>query len=87
MSSSYVVDVLPKDFITTYTSGSVELRIMNLQLGSYVDVTAMIKDENGNIFKCEGLRIEGEEYNNWGSSDEYLVNLILSKLGLTAKSN
>ena len=39
---------------------------------------------------CKGARvystcfiIEGEEYNAWGNNDDYLKNLIASKLGLT----
>lgn len=87
MSGSYSVDVLPKDFVTINVASSVELRVITLQLGSYVDVSVLIKNERGEVFKCEGFHIEGEEYDNWGNSDEYLVNLVLSKLGLTAKPN
>jgi len=84
--NNYDVDVNPKDFITTNTANKVELRVSNLQIGSSVDVTLLIKDLNGNIFKVENVRIEGEEYNNWGSDDQYLVNVVLSKVGLTQKA-
>jgi hypothetical protein len=84
--NNYDVDVNPKDFITTNTANKVELRVSNLQIGSSVDVTLLIKDLNGNIFKVENVRIEGEEYNNWGSDDQYLVNIVLSKVGLTQKA-
>ena len=87
MNGSYIVEVLPKDFVTVNVANSVELRVSNLQIGSSVDVTVLVKDENGNIFKVQGVHIEGEEYSNWGSDDEYLVNLVLSKLDLTQKPN
>jgi hypothetical protein len=84
--NNYNVDVNSKDFITTNTANKVELRVSNLQIGSSVDVTLLIKDLNGNIFKVENAHIEGEEYNNWGNDDQYLVNLCLSKVGLTPKA-
>jgi hypothetical protein len=80
------VDVNPKDFITVNTANKVELRVSNLQIGISVDVTLLIKDLNGNLFKVENVHIEGEEYDNWGSDDQYLVNIVLSKVGLTQKA-
>ena len=84
--NNYDVDVNPKDFITVNTANKVELRVSNLQIGISVDVTLLIKDWNGNIFKVENVHIEGEEYDNWGSDDQYLVNIVLSKVGLTQKA-
>lgn len=84
--NNYDIDVNPKDFITVNTANKVELRVSNLQISSSVDVTLLIKDLNGNIFKVENVHIEGEEYNNWGSDDQYLVNVVLSKVGLTQKA-
>ena len=80
------IDVNPKEFITTNTACSCELRVSNLQLGVSVDVTVLIKDINENIFKVENVHIEGDDYNNWGNSDEYLIDIVLSKLGLTRVS-
>ena len=83
--NTYNVVVEPKEFITVHLAHSAELRVTNLQLGASVDVTTLVKNENGNIFKVENVHIEGEEYNNWGNDDDYLANLVLSKLGLTRK--
>ena len=83
--NNYEIDVNPKDFINVNTANKVELRVSNLQIGTSVDVTLMIKDLNENIFKVENVHIEGEEYENWGNDDQYLVNIVLSKVGLTQK--
>lgn len=85
--NNYTVTVDPKEFVTINISSSVEMIVNNLQIGKSVDVTCLVKDENGNIFKVENIKIEGEEYNNWVDSDVYLVTLVLSKLGLTPNPN
>jgi hypothetical protein len=82
--NSYCVNVEPKEFVTINVSHSVEMRIINLQIGVSVDVNCLIKNENGSIFKVENVHIDGEEYNNWSNNDAYLVTTVLSKLGLTS---
>ena len=85
--NSYIVDVDPKEYVTVKVSKSVEMRVQSLNLGVSVDMLCLVKDETGNIFKVENVTISGEEYNNWGNSDVYLVTTVLSKLGLTPKPN
>jgi hypothetical protein len=41
---------------------------------------------NDEISKYFNLELTPEEYSNWGNDDEYITNLVLSKLGLE-KSN
>ena len=85
--NAYNISVDPKDFVTVNVANSVEMRITNLQIGVSVDVTCLVKDQNGNIFKVENVRLSGDEYNNWGNSDVYLVTTVLSKMGLTPTPN
>jgi hypothetical protein len=85
--NSYNVSVDPKEFVTVNVANSVEMRITNLQIGVSVDVTCLVKDKNGNIFKVENVSLSGEEYNNWGNSDVYLVTTVLSKMGFTPNPN
>lgn len=85
--NNYVVDVEPKEFITTYTSKSVEMRVCNFEIGVSVTVNVIIKDTNNNIFKVENVTLSGVDYDNWGNSDVYLVTTVLAKLGLTSIPN
>lgn len=85
--NAYVVNVVPKEFVTVRVANSVEMRINNLNIGISVDVTCMVKDENGNIFQVNNVTLSGEEYNNWGNNDAYLVTTVLSKLDLTPSPN
>ena len=84
--NSYKVDINPKEYTVVNIASSVELRVSNLIIGSSVDIMVLVKGPNENVFKVERFHIEGEEYNNWGSDDQYLVNLVLSKIGLTQKN-
>ena len=78
------VNLNDKEEIKVFVINNVEMRIINLALGNYVDVNAVLKQDN-NFVSSQNFRIQGEEYTNWGSDDTYLENLILQKLGLTRK--
>lgn len=41
--------------------------------------------ENDDIVKTELVNIENEEYKNWNNNDDYIIELVLSKLGLRKK--
>ena len=85
--NSYIVDIEPKEFVTVKVAKSVEMRVTNLVIGVSVDVNCMVKDVNGNIFQVNNVTLSGEEYNNWGNNDAYLVTTVLSELGLTPSPN
>ncbi len=82
--SGTTIDVVDKEYVTVDIVNKVEIRIINLQLGKFVDVSAVLK-QNDRYVKNYTFHIEGEEYNSWGNDDEYLKNLILQKLGLVKK--
>lgn len=78
------IQVDNKEEIKVFIINNVEMRVINLSLGKYVDVNAILKQDS-NFVSSQNFRIQGEEYDNWGNDDTYLENLILQKLGLTRK--
>lgn len=64
-----------------YTIDSVSIRVIDYQLNSSVTVQVYINDISNNVIDIQTIKIEGEEYDNWGSDDSYLENLVLQKLG------
>jgi hypothetical protein len=56
--NAYAISVDPKEFVTVNVANSVEMRITNLQIGVSVDVTCLVKDQNGNIFKVENVSLQ-----------------------------
>jgi len=78
------IQVNDKEEIKVFIINNVEMRVINLSLGKYVDVNAILKQDS-NFVSSQNFRIQGEEYDNWGNNDDYLENLILQKLGLVRK--
>jgi hypothetical protein len=70
-----------KEDVEVRIINNVDIRIINLMLGEFVDVNACIKQDN-NYIRNYTFHIEGEEYENWGNNDTYLEDLVLRKLGL-----
>ena len=49
----------------------------------YFNIYKRYLNDNGNLLDNKIVRIEGDEYNAWGDDDNYITNLVLTKLGLT----
>ncbi len=76
------ISVVGSPYTKTYTINKVIIRVMNLELYKSVTVHARLMDNN-EMVKSERFVIEGEDYTNWGNNDDYIVNYVLTKLGLT----
>jgi hypothetical protein len=76
------VNVQDSSYVKTNTINKVLIRIMNVDLFNSITVCASLF-ENTTLVDNKVFKIEGEEYSNWGTDDTYIVNLILSKLGMT----
>jgi hypothetical protein len=85
--NAYSVNVEPKEFVTVRVAHSIDMRVQSLNIGVSVDVNCMIKDENGNIFQVRNVTLSGEQYDNWGNNDVYLVTTVLNELGLIPNPN
>lgn len=76
-----LVNIENKDFITTKTISKVDILDGNIQLNRFVSFPVRLMDSDDNVISVENVLISGEEYNNWGSDDNYIETLILTKLG------
>ena len=61
----------------------IEMEVMEMVLDSHVTMLVRYLNNNGNLLDNKTVRIEGDEYNAWGDDDNYIINLVLTKLGLT----
>jgi hypothetical protein len=76
------IQVEEKQIPFYYLVKSFDVMIVGLELNKYVNVLAKYYDVN-DVYLFEKIYfIEGQEYLDWGSNDEYLIDLIASKLGL-----
>ncbi len=76
------VNVQDSPYVKTNTINKVIIRIANIELFSNVTVVASLFD-NSILVDNKVFKIEGQEYNDWSNDDQYLVDLVLSKLGMT----
>jgi hypothetical protein len=84
MSSNFI-EVVEKEFIITYLVNKFSINVLSISLNERAVVSANIYNKNDMILYSKNFIIEGEEYNAWDNDDNYLKNLIASKLDLEIK--
>lgn len=70
-----------KEIVRVDILKSIDIQIADLVFNQYINLLVHLKNEEGKIFKTEIVRVQGEEYDGWGLNDEYLINLVLQKIG------
>jgi hypothetical protein len=74
-----------KDIVKTYTVSNIEISVVNIKLFDSVTLSVFLKDVDNNLIDVQYFTLKNEEYNNWGSNDDYILDFILSKLGLVKR--
>ena len=79
--NSLQVDI--NDFtLDTPVVTKIEIEVMEMALNSHVSFIVRYLNLAGNLLDTKIVKIEGAEYTAWGD-DNYITNLVLTKLGLT----
>jgi hypothetical protein len=83
------MDVLIKDFniqLEPIIAKRVHISVENVLLNTRVRVRVVIYSTDNigdsSYIDTKFIDIEGDEYKNWGSDDQYLIDLVLKKLGI-----
>jgi hypothetical protein len=63
-----------------YSIDTLEIINIGVELGKFAYVNCIIKGDKITINNT--IDLTPEEYNAWGNDDNYIVDLLLSKLGL-----
>ena len=63
-----------------YSLDTLEIMNIGVQLNKSAYVNCSVKGEK--ITNHHNIELTAEEYSAWGNDDNYIVDLILSKLGL-----
>ena len=77
-----IINIENKEIVTTQTISKVDIMEGVIQLNKSVRFPVRLMDSNDNVLSSQSITISGDEYENWGSSDDYIENLILTKLGV-----
>jgi len=80
------VSVVPSPYNRpTMNITNVQIRVMNLVLFTSVSVSVSLFDTNQYI-DSKQYTLSGDDYTNWMNDDSYIVNYVLTQLGLTQAS-
>jgi hypothetical protein len=75
---------IQKKTITTVTDvTSIEIESGVVVLNTSAKFTVRLLDSNGSLIDIKFVELSGQDYDNWGSDDDYVVSYILSELGMS----
>jgi hypothetical protein len=77
-----LINIENKEIITTQIISKVDILEGTIQLNKSVRFPVRLMDSNENVISNQTITISGDEYENWGSDDNYIESLILTKLGV-----
>jgi predicted nucleotidyltransferase len=82
------IAIYPKTIITTAVDvQSMSIEVHSIQLNSNITFKiTLYKTEDLNLYPetiTQYVKIEGEEYAQWGNDDAYVIQKICEKLGVT----
>jgi len=78
------IQVEPKEIVKKNIINNINLKIINMKLKSFVNLSAMTK-ENDKIMENHTFHLSGNDYENWDNDDYYLIQYTLDKLNLIPK--
>ena len=82
---SNILEVVEKEVALPYLVDSFSMVVYINQLGVCAIVIAITYDKDKNRLYEKQIVIEGAEYDAWGTDDNYIKDLVASKLGLEIK--
>lgn len=77
------IKVNDKTITTTSIVKSIEIESTKIVLNEYARFMVKLLDEQKRVLEVEVVELSGDDYSNWGSDDQYVVDFILNQLGLT----
>ena len=79
------VNVNDYTFVKTSIINNVQINILKIELFKSITLSVNLLS-NTKIIDSQIMTISGDEYTNWTNDDNYIINLVLSKLNLTKKT-
>lgn len=74
------INISPKEF--TIKVNAITIHTMGYQINKEAEFVVQYLKEDGSAFEIDRVFITGDEFAAWGADDNYIVDLVLSKLGL-----
>ena len=87
MNLNKKISVEPFNEITTNVITNVIISVDFVVLFTKALFTVDFYNSDGKLVKRERVEIAGDDYSNWGNSDDYIINYVTNYYGLTPAPN
>jgi hypothetical protein len=77
------MNIVPHEVVSTEVASRIDIRIMQLELFTRVDLHVTVLSSNGKIITSQCLTLKDDDYKSWSSDDSYLYTYVANKLGYT----
>jgi hypothetical protein len=83
MSSSERFNIEPKNIVTTKVVTNIDISVQELILHQGCRIRVYLRGADGSIIDIQHVEMFGDDYKAWGNDDNYCLNYIASKLGIS----
>jgi hypothetical protein len=73
------INIQPSNY--TKIISKITILVQDVKLNQPASINVLSKSANDELIKTDLIFIDGQDYQDWESNDEYIVNLVLTKLG------
>lgn len=80
---SYKVETVERTTTEITEIASFDIQIVSMIMFVNVTLSITTYDENNVYSETVNMTLSGDDYTNWGNDDNYLVDYVVEKLGLT----
>jgi hypothetical protein len=75
------VNIEPKEQTIRKMLSALDITVERVRLNVSASIHVKIFDDAGELADYQTLLLSGEEYNQWASDDQYIVNFVCEQLG------
>lgn len=73
-------DIKEQVITKTHTACKVRIHIHNLVLNTSAMISYNLLDKEGRVIESNSFELKGADYEAWGSDDQYIIDLVVSKI-------
>jgi hypothetical protein len=77
------INVQDKTITTSRVVKSIEIDSIDVKLNISARMIVKLLDENNGLVSVEVINLTGDDYQNWGNNDQYVIDYALNQLSLT----
>jgi hypothetical protein len=80
------IGIEPKEFVTVKTASKIAINVIRVELFQKAEIRVNFLEDNGGSIDVKVLVMEGDDYSGWMNDDQYVVNWVLAKFGLSSST-